>query len=164
MVEAIFVGSIGASISAIVQEAPFLQLPTEFVRLLGGDAFLNEFSSSISSVRFLSGFALVIVGLLLFVALSSFFITGGADRSIFDMPVSELFTNVDIEVDNPLGRFGAWVADLLVTNGVGVMALLLPWLIAVMGLNVIVRGLFNIRRQIIFCACAACIIYNMFQR
>lgn len=115
----------------------------------------GEQASSISSVRFLSGFALVIVGLLLFVALSSFFITGGADRSIFDMPVSELFTNVDIEVDNPLGRFGAWVADLLVTNGVGVMALLLPWLIAVMGLNVIVRGLFNIRRQIIFCACAA---------
>lgn len=111
--------------------------------------------SAVSSVRFLSGFALLIFGTLLLVAIVSFFLTGGADRSIFDMTLSDLLTNTDIEVKNPLGRFGAWIADMLVMNGVGVMAVLVPWLIIASGLNVMDSKLFSLKRQVVSCACLA---------
>lgn len=103
-------------------------------------------------LRFMLGCAFIVSGALLFVAIFSFFVTGGADRSIFDMPLSELLSNVDVVVVNPLGRFGAWISDMLVTNGVGVMAVLIPWLAIVSGLRFLV-GHISLRRQIIGCAC-----------
>lgn len=110
-------------------------------------------TSAVSSVRFLSGFALVVIGVLLLVAIVAFFLTGGADRSIFDTPLRDLLSNTDIEVKNPLGRFGAWIADMLVTNGVGVMAVVVPWLIMATGLNIMVVKFFSLKRHVIFCAC-----------
>lgn len=109
-------------------------------------------AKSSSSLRFVLGCALIILGVLLFVAILSFFFTGGADRSIFDMPLSELLSNVDVVVVNPLGRFGAWIADMLVTNGVGVMAILIPWLAIVSGLRFLV-GHISLRKQFLGCAC-----------
>ncbi len=101
------------------------------------------------------GLALILIGIMLFVTIISFLFTGAADRSISDMPLYELMTNTDIEVSNPLGRFGAWVADMLVTNGIGIMALVIPWLIVIAGLRVLSVRIASFRSQLIFCLCFA---------
>ncbi len=101
------------------------------------------------------GLALILIGIMLFVTIISFLFTGAADRSISDMPLYELMTNTEIEVSNPLGRFGAWVADMLVTNGIGIMALVIPWLIVIAGLRVLSVRIASFRSQLIFCLCFA---------
>lgn len=108
-----------------------------------------------SPVAFGLGLALILIGIMLFVTIISFLFTGAADRSISDMPLYELMTNTDIEVSNPLGRFGAWVADMLVTNGIGIMALVIPWLIVIAGLRVLSVRIASFRSQLIFCICFA---------
>ena len=71
------------------------------------------------------------------------------------MPASELLTDTELEVRNPLGRFGAWVADMLVTNGIGVAALVIPWLIMATALKIMGVKVISMRRQIVSCACVA---------
>lgn len=113
-------------------------------------------SGSNSPLRFVLGFGLIVFGIILSFAIISFLLTGGADRSIFDMPVSELMTNSDIEVSNPLGSMGAWVADLLVTNGIGVMALLIPIVIMAWGVNVLGESnVIPMPKLLITCGCLA---------
>lgn len=102
------------------------------------------------ALRFLTGIGAIVLASLLFIALGAFCATGAKDRSIFDLPFVELLTSDDIEVHNPLGKLGAWVADLLMTNGVGLMAFALPWLIVVTGLRILgVKGL-SLKSQIVW--------------
>lgn len=111
----------------------------------------NQAENTVPRSRFLIGMALIFSGILLFVALGAFIMTGGADRSIFDLPLFDLFTNSDIETRNPLGKLGAWVADMLVTDGVGLMAIFIPWLIAASGLYVMGVKRVSLPRQLAYC-------------
>lgn len=104
-----------------------------------------------SQARFLVGISMICVGILLFIALGAFVYTGGADRSIFDLSLYDLFVNPDIVVGNPLGKLGAWVADMLMTNGVGLMAFVVPWLCAAAGLYVMGVKKVSLRRQLAYC-------------
>lgn len=106
---------------------------------------------AVPSPRFLLGITLIGAGILLFIAIGSFFYTGGADRSIFDLPLVDLITDKDIEVTNPLGKAGAWIADMLVTNGIGVASLAIPWLIAATGLHIIGVKKVSLRKQLAYC-------------
>lgn len=104
-----------------------------------------------SQARFLVGISMICVGILLFIALGAFVYTGGADRSIFDLSLYDLFVNPDIVVGNPLGKLGAWVADMLMTNGVGLMAFVVPWLCAAAGLYVMGVKKVSLPRQLAYC-------------
>lgn len=104
-----------------------------------------------SQARFLIGISMICVGILLFIALGAFVYTGGADRSIFDLSLYDLFVNPDIVVGNPLGKLGAWVADMLMTNGVGLMAFVVPWLCAAAGLYVMGVKKVSLPRQLAYC-------------
>ncbi len=114
---------------------------------------INETNNenSVPRSKFLLGMTLICLGILLFIALGSFIITGGADRSIFDLPLYELITNPDIETRNPLGKLGAWVADMLVTDGVGLMAIFVPWLLAASGLFIMGIKKVSLPRQLAYC-------------
>ncbi|MCQ2229761.1 MAG: DNA translocase FtsK [Bacteroidales bacterium] len=87
-----------------------------------------------ANIRFASGLILIVLGLMLFFALLSFFITGGADRSVFDMPLIDLVFNKEIVAQNVLGKIGAWVSDMLITNGIGIMAFIVPAFLFAIGL------------------------------
>lgn len=106
---------------------------------------------TVPSPKFLLGITLIGAGILLFIAICSFFYTGGADRSIFDLPLVDLITDKDIEVTNPLGKVGAWLADMLVTNGAGVASLAIPWLITATGLHVIGIKKVSLSKQLAYC-------------
>lgn len=86
--------------------------------------------------RFVVGMIMILIALFFLVSISFFFVDGGADRSIFDMTFWELLINTDLDVRNPMGKFGAWFADMMVTNGVGVMAFGLPVLVVFFALRV----------------------------
>lgn len=105
-----------------------------------------------SQARFLIGISMICAGILLFIALGAFVYTGGADRSIFDLSLYDLFVNPDIAVVNPLGKLGAWAADMLMTNGVGLMAFVVPWLCAAAGLYVMGVKKVSLPRQLAYCA------------
>ncbi len=96
-----------------------------------------ESISSKRQAKFLFGFVVTMLGILVFVAIFSFLFTGGADRSIFDLSFTELLTNSDLRVCNPLGKLGAWISDMLVTKGVGIMAVMVPTVIIVIGLKIL---------------------------
>ncbi len=106
---------------------------------------------AVPSPKFLLGITLIGAGILLFIAIGSFFYTGGSDRSIFDLPLVDLITNKDIEVTNPLGKVGAWIADMLVTDGIGVASLAIPWLITATGLHIIGVKKVSLSKQLAYC-------------
>lgn len=90
-----------------------------------------------ASFPFILGLSAVLVGLSLLVAIVSFLWTGGADRSTFDLSFWELISNSNLTIKNPLGKFGAWIADGLVTNGIGMMGLVVPVIVTALGLRTI---------------------------
>lgn len=106
---------------------------------------------AVPSPKFLLGITLIGSGILLFIAIGSFFYTGGADRSIFDLPLIDLITNKDIEVTNPLGKLGAWVADMLVTDGIGVASLAIPWIVTATGLHIMGVKRVSLSKQLAYC-------------
>ncbi len=111
----------------------------------------NNTEPQVPRVKFIIGMLLICLGIALFVSLGAFIGTGGADRSIFDLPLYELITNADVQAVNPLGKLGAWVADMLVTNGIGVMAFFIPWLLAATGLYVMGVKKVSLPRQLAYC-------------
>ncbi|MBQ3635328.1 MAG: DNA translocase FtsK 4TM domain-containing protein [Bacteroidales bacterium] len=107
--------------------------------------------SSVSAFKFGIGIVLLVAGVLLFIAIVSFLFTGGADRSIFDLSLGELISNTDIEVRNPIGKVGAWLSDMLVTNGIGLMSLSVPYFIVVFGLWMLGLRAVSLLRQLGWC-------------
>ncbi len=81
------------------------------------------------------GFVFIVLGLSALLSIVAFIFTGGADRSIFDLSFGELLTNTELNVRNPLGKVGAWFSDMVVTNGVGIMALTIPAFLIIIGLR-----------------------------
>jgi S-DNA-T family DNA segregation ATPase FtsK/SpoIIIE len=69
--------------------------------------------------RVLAGFLLVLLSIAFLVSFISFFITGQADQSAVDS-----ITNRNEPVQNWLGKFGAYLADLFVYRGFGVASFL----------------------------------------
>jgi S-DNA-T family DNA segregation ATPase FtsK/SpoIIIE len=82
--------------------------------------------------RIVLGFLLVLFSIALFVAFVSFFIYGQIDQSA----VSKL-TNRNEAVQNWLGKFGAYLADLIVYKGFGIAAFLFVRLFFLTGMYLV---------------------------
>lgn len=100
---------------------------------------------------FILGLAVSFVGFLLLMAIASFLWSGAADRSIFDVDFIDLLKDNNIRVHNLAGKAGAWVSDLLVTNGVGITALSIPFATIALGLWIL--GIRKIRIGSILWTC-----------
>src|SRR5690554_7557496 len=59
-------------------------------------------------IRFTVGLLTVGLSLYLSLAFISFLHSGYADRSKFDLPLSDLLFSATVQVDNIAGKFGAW--------------------------------------------------------
>lgn len=104
-----------------------------------------------ASFPFILGLSAILMGLALVVAIVSFLWTGGADRSVFDMSLWDLISDSGLNMKNPLGKFGAWIADGLVTNGIGMMSLVVPIIITALGLRVIGVNEINMKSIVFHC-------------
>jgi len=69
--------------------------------------------------RMLFGFLLVLLSIAFLVSFISFFVSGQADQSAVDS-----FTDRNETVENWLGKFGAYIADLFIYRGFGVASFL----------------------------------------
>jgi S-DNA-T family DNA segregation ATPase FtsK/SpoIIIE len=78
--------------------------------------------------RVLAGFLLVLLSIAFLVSFISFFVTGQADQSAVDS-----ITNRNETVQNWLGKFGAYLADLFVYRGFGVASFLFVKLFFISG-------------------------------
>ena len=78
--------------------------------------------------RMLFGFLLVLLSVAFLVSFISFFVSGQADQSAVDA-----LTDRSIPVENWLGKFGAYVADLFIYRGFGVASFLFVKLLFLSG-------------------------------
>ena len=78
------------------------------------------------------GSLLLILGILLFLAFLSFFFTGQADQSVLNQ-----FTSREVEAQNWMSKFGAWVSDLFIYRGFGLASFIFSGLIFLSGIYVL---------------------------
>lgn len=78
------------------------------------------------------GSVLLILGILLFLAFLSFFFTGQADQSVLNQ-----FTSREVEAQNWMSKFGAWVSDLFIYRGFGLASFVFSGLIFLSGIYVL---------------------------
>lgn len=99
----------------------------------------------------ISGFLLVLVAVLLFLALLSYCFTWKEDQDkVFKAGANFLFAE-SLHVDNMLGRLGAWVSHSLVFGGFGLAAFILCTLPFVWGVNLIFgKKIFSISRNLFY--------------
>jgi S-DNA-T family DNA segregation ATPase FtsK/SpoIIIE len=88
-------------------------------------------------LRFIAGLLTVAVSLFLTLAFFSFFQTGYADRSKFDLSFIDLLSDSTIQVENITGKLGAWAADTLVNDWFGIASFSIIFLLFVSGLRLL---------------------------
>ncbi len=86
----------------------------------------------------------------LLICFISFFITGGADISLLDVPLKEIISNSDLKMQNAGGRWGALLANLFINKGFGVASLGFVYLFVILALRIGKIGKFPLRRNIAY--------------
>ncbi len=99
----------------------------------------------------ISGFVLLLTSLLLFLALISYCFTWQQDQDkVFKAGGDFLFAG-NIQVDNMLGRLGAWVSHSLIFGGFGLAAFFICTIPFVWGTNLIFgKKIFKLTKNILF--------------
>ena len=84
--------------------------------------------------RLVFGSFLVILGVLVFISILSYFFTGNSDQSALNG-----FTNRAIPANNWLSKIGAWMSHLLVFKGFGIASFLFSGLLVISGVSVLMN-------------------------
>jgi S-DNA-T family DNA segregation ATPase FtsK/SpoIIIE len=87
--------------------------------------------------RFISGLVLVALAFYLALAFMSFFFTGFADKSKFDIAFWDFIKSSEITVENWTGKFGAWLADTFINDWFGVASVSIVVLLFMTGIKLI---------------------------
>ncbi len=93
----------------------------------GGDEQSQERMSNMDNARLIVGFTFIILSAFLICSIVSYFFYWRQDMSALNDPLNEM------ECSNICGRMGAAVAQQLVGDGFGILALVLPIFFAVLG-------------------------------
>ncbi len=101
--------------------------------------------------RFISGLVTIGIAFFTLLAFFSFLFTGFADKSKFDINWWELFRNSDITVENWTGKHGAYLADVLINQGIGVAAFSIVLLLFVIGFRLLGARILPLKKTIIHC-------------
>src|SRR5690554_1896753 len=87
--------------------------------------------------RFISGLILIAFSFYLALAFLSFFFTGFADRSKFDIAFWDFIRSAEITVENWTGKLGAWLADTLINDWFGVASVSIIILLFMTGIKLL---------------------------
>ena len=98
--------------------------------------------------RFITGLLLVVFSFYLAIAFISFLQSGFADRSKFDLPFWTLISDPDIQVENVTGKIGAFLADSIINNGVGIAAFSLVFLLFIIGTRMLGARILPIKKTL----------------
>lgn len=99
-------------------------------------------------IRFTVGLLTVGLSLYLSLAFISFLSNGYADRSKFDLPLSDLLFSASVQVDNIAGKFGAWAADLLINQWFGLASSSIIFLLFLIGLRLLGTKILPLKRTL----------------
>lgn len=88
-------------------------------------------------VRFASGLFMIAFSFYLAVAFFSFIKSGFADRSKLDIPFWKFMFDPDIQVENFTGKIGAFLADTIINNGLGIASFSLIFLLFLFGIRLL---------------------------
>lgn len=102
--------------------------------------------------KFALGLITVAFSLFLTLAFLSFFGTGSADRSKFDLPFWDLVTDASIRVDNITGKMGAFLADLMINEWFGVASFSIILILFVVGMRLLGARVLPIKKTIFHAA------------
>ena len=84
--------------------------------------------------RLVFGSFLVILGLLVFISILSYFFTGDSDQSVLND-----FTNRTVTTKNWLSKIGAWISNLLVYKGFGIASFIFSILLVISGVTILMN-------------------------
>lgn len=97
----------------------------------------------------IAGTVLLLLGVLLFIAFTSYLFTWQKDFSLIQKGASVLFTGNDQPVNNALGTAGAYFSDLFFRRGFGIASYFFCLFFFVIGINLIApKKLFSVWRNV----------------
>lgn len=97
----------------------------------------------------IAGTVILLLGVLLFIAFTSYLFTWQKDFSLIQKGISILYTDYDTQVNNALGVAGAYFADLFFRRGFGIASYFFCLFFFVIGINLIApKKLFSVWRNI----------------
>ncbi|MFT3739285.1 MAG: DNA translocase FtsK 4TM domain-containing protein [Breznakibacter sp.] len=99
--------------------------------------------------QFVTGLVCVAASFTLTVAYISFFFTGAADKSKFDIPFWDLLTDPDIRVDNWTGKIGAYLSDVLMNRWFGVASFALIFILFIVGVRLLGARLLPLKKTLL---------------
>jgi len=99
-------------------------------------------------LRFIFGLITIGFSFYMLVAFASFFFTGYADKSKFDIKWWELFTSANITVHNWTGKLGAYFADVLINQWFGIASFLIIFILFVFGMRLLGSRILPLRKTI----------------
>jgi len=102
-------------------------------------------------IRFVSGIITIGIAFFTLLAFCSFLFTGFADKSKFDINLWELFKDSDLTVQNWTGKYGAYLADLFINQGLGIAAFSLIILLFVIGFRLLGARILPFRKTFVHC-------------
>ncbi len=99
-------------------------------------------------LKFILGLITIGFSFYMLIAFVSFFFTGYADKSKFDIKWWDLFTSTEITVHNWTGKLGAYFADVLINQWFGIASFLLIFILFIIGLRLIGSRILPLRKTI----------------
>ena len=93
---------------------------------------------------------LIFFSFYLLISFTSFFISGGADISMLDVTLRELFSNPDLKMQNAGEDGGAVLANLFINKGFGIGSIGFIYLFVILALRMGKIGKFSMRRNLAY--------------
>lgn len=104
------------------------------------------------SIHFAFGLLMVIFGVYLLLAFTSFFFTGGADQSLLEHPEVGELLRTNNQIQNVAGPRGAQLAQFLINDCFGIPAYAIVVFLIVAGMSLIKAYQFNLLKWFIGCS------------
>ncbi|NPA36298.1 MAG: DNA translocase FtsK [Chlorobi bacterium] len=101
-----------------------------------------------NKLRFISGFILIAFSVFLLLSYISFFFTGYADKSKFDISWWKLITSTDINVENWTGKSGAYLSNLIINEWFGISSIALIFMLFITGGRLLGKRWFSLRKTV----------------
>ncbi|MCU4166517.1 DNA translocase FtsK [Carboxylicivirga caseinilyticus] len=102
-------------------------------------------------LRFIAGIITIGINFFLLLAFFSYLFTGFADKSKFDIPLWDLISDADITVENWTGKFGAYLADYFINDGIGIAAFSLILILFVSGFRLLGARILPLKKTLYHC-------------
>ncbi len=107
-------------------------------------------TSFLKGDKFRYGFGALFLAVAVFflVAFISFLFYGAADQSKLDLSWSDLVFNSDVKVGNKAGKTGAYLSEVIINRGFGIISFVFVYLLIISGLQILGKKLVNLKKNL----------------